>query len=240
MIHTDLRLEETAVPFRAGTMTRILIISDDTTGAMRGAGLDKNAFSPATASYRDALETAARTSPQVLLAEINGHYDAEKWKPVTDLKKKRKLPLIALAPGKALGSLPAYPEVDDFITTPINDAELALRINRILKSAAVPENPEVIKCNGLTIDMSTCEVTVDGAKVDLTFKEYELLKLLATSKGHVFTRESLLDKIWGYDYFGGDRTVDVHIRRLRSKIEDADHTYIETVRNIGYKFIRNE
>ena len=63
--------------------------------------------------------------------------------------------------------------------------------------------------------------------------------MLASNKGRVFTREVLLDKIWGYDYYGGDRTVDVHVRRLRSKIEDASHTYIETVRNIGYRFIKN-
>ena len=75
-----------------------------------------------------------------------------------------------------------------------------------------------------------------GRLLALTFKEYELLKLLATNKGKVFTRESLLNEVWGYDYYGGDRTVDVHIRRLRSKIEDPTHTFIETVRNIGYKF----
>ena len=62
---------------------------------------------------------------------------------------------------------------------------------------------------------------------------------MAASKGRVFTRQALLDKIWGYDYFGGDRTVDVHVRRLRSKIEDASHTYIETIRNIGYRFTKN-
>jgi DNA-binding response OmpR family regulator len=88
--------------------------------------------------------------------------------------------------------------------------------------------------------MTTCEVTVNGSIVELTFKEYELLKLMASNPGRVYTREVLLNKIWGYDYFGGDRTVDVHIRRLRSKIEDSGHSYIETVRNIGYKFIKNE
>jgi two-component system, OmpR family, alkaline phosphatase synthesis response regulator PhoP len=77
---------------------------------------------------------------------------------------------------------------------------------------------------------------VAGRVIDLTFTEYELLKLLMSQKGSVFSREILLNKIWGYDYFGGDRTVDVHITRLRSKIEDANHTYIETVRNIGYRF----
>ncbi len=72
--------------------------------------------------------------------------------------------------------------------------------------------------------------------VELTFKEYELLKFLARDRGRVFTREALLNKVWGYDYFGGDRTVDVHVRRLRSKIELSGQTFIETVRNIGYRF----
>ena len=77
---------------------------------------------------------------------------------------------------------------------------------------------------------------MDDRVVELTFKEFELLKLMASNRGRVFTRDALLDKIWGYDYFGGDRTVDVHIRRLRSKIEEFGHTFIETVRNIGYRF----
>ena len=82
----------------------------------------------------------------------------------------------------------------------------------------------------------TITFSVEGVVVELTFKEYELLKLLAGHPGRVYTREVLLDKIWGYDYYGGDRTVDVHIRRLRSKIEDSNHIFIETVRNIGYRF----
>lgn len=94
----------------------------------------------------------------------------------------------------------------------------------------------VLKIGDLTIDSVRCEVEVGGRLLALTFKEYELLRLLATNKGKVFTREALLNQVWGYDYYGGDRTVDVHIRRLRSKIEDPVHTFIETVRNIGYKF----
>jgi two-component system alkaline phosphatase synthesis response regulator PhoP len=72
--------------------------------------------------------------------------------------------------------------------------------------------------------------------VELTFKEYELIKLLASHPGRVYTREAILNKVWSMDYYGGDRTVDVHVRRLRSKIEDATHTFIDTVRNIGYRF----
>ena len=241
MIHTGFKPAVLNIPIRAGMMTRILIISEDTPkAALLYERFNRNGFSTIAASYHDAQETAAKTSPQIIIAEINGIFDAAKWQSVTDLKKKRNLPIIALVTETALDKLPDYPDVDDFIVAPFNDGELALRITRLLKSAFEADNPEQIKCNGLVIDTSTCDVTVDGAKVDLTFKEYELLKLLASSKGRVFTREALLDKIWGYDYFGGDRTVDVHVRRLRSKIEDTDHTYIETVRNIGYKFIKNE
>ena len=128
---------------------------------------------------------------------------------------------------------------DDFLVGPYEVKELLIRINRVIRKTVKNESSEQIKCDGLTIDLATCEVTVDGRLVELTFKEYELLKLLAGNKGRVYTREALLDKIWGYDYFGGDRTVDVHVRRLRSKIEDASHTYIETVRNIGYRFIKD-
>ena len=130
-------------------------------------------------------------------------------------------------------------EVDDFVVAPYDPRELSLRIRRLVKTSKQAQNPRQLKSNGLILDPVTCEVTVDDKYIELTFKEYELLKLMASSPGRVFTRETLLDHIWGYDYYGGDRTVDVHIRRLRSKIEDANHTYIETVRNIGYKFTKD-
>ncbi|MEO6197835.1 MAG: winged helix-turn-helix domain-containing protein, partial [Dehalococcoidia bacterium] len=79
-------------------------------------------------------------------------------------------------------------------------------------------------------------VQVAGRSVDLTYKEYELLRYLATNRERVFSRETLLSNVWGYDFYGGARTVDVHVRRLRSKIEDRHRTFIETVRNVGYRF----
>ncbi len=94
----------------------------------------------------------------------------------------------------------------------------------------------VIKSGDLIIDPVKCEVHLGGRLLALTFKEYEMLKLLAINPGKVFTREALLNEVWGYDYFGGDRTVDVHVRRLRAKVEDPVHSFIETVRNVGYKF----
>jgi DNA-binding response OmpR family regulator len=115
---------------------------------------------------------------------------------------------------------------------------LITRINRLVKKETEVAT-EQIRTAGITIDPDKYEVYVNGKLVSLTFKEYELLKFLASHPGRVFTRDALLNQVWSQDYFGGDRTVDVHIRRLRSKIEDPTHVYIETVRNIGYRFIKN-
>ena len=100
---------------------------------------------------------------------------------------------------------------------------------------------EKITIGPLTINQESYEVTLEGVKIDLTFKEYELLKYLAIKPGRVFSRESLLHSVWEYDYYGGTRTVDVHIRRLRSKINNLKYNFIETVWNVGYRFkINNE
>jgi two-component system alkaline phosphatase synthesis response regulator PhoP len=86
------------------------------------------------------------------------------------------------------------------------------------------------------MDLANYTVHVSGRPVELTYKEYELLRYLAQNQGRVVTRETLLSRVWGYDFYGGARTVDVHIRRLRSKIEDRHNTFVETVRNVGYRF----
>ena len=150
--------------------------------------------------------------------------------------KEKDLPVIALVSTDKLDKL--IDLVDDFAVKPYNSKELATRIKHLIrKDSDVPTAQ--IRTAGITIDPDKYEVYVDGKLVSLTFKEYELLKFLASHPGRVFTRDTLLNQVWSQDYFGGDRTVDVHIRRLRSKIEDPDHVYIETVRNIGYRFIRN-
>jgi DNA-binding response OmpR family regulator len=149
------------------------------------------------------------------------------------------MPTIALLSEEMLDSIDGQLNADDFITSPYDARELTLRIKRLLNhKPESKDSSELIKCDGLVIDTAKCEVAMQGKLIELTFREYELLKFLASYMGRVYTREALLDKVWGYDYYGGDRTVDVHIRRLRSKIEDSKHTFIETVRNIGYKFVK--
>ncbi|AFS78325.1 alkaline phosphatase synthesis transcriptional regulatory protein PhoP [Gottschalkia acidurici 9a] len=130
---------------------------------------------------------------------------------------------------------------DDYITKPFSVRELIARIKAVLrrnpnnKSGDYTEN--ILKIGDIVIDDEKHEVTKDGKKVDLTLKEFELLRILAKNKGKVLSRNFLLDEVWGYDYFGETRTVDVHIRHIRKKIENDDSRpeYIETIRGIGYK-----
>ena len=128
-------------------------------------------------------------------------------------------------------------EISDFITTPIKLSELITRCQRITKRTNNVSTEKLIKFGDLLINPDNYEVKIKGNRVNLRFKEYELLLLLASNPGRVYDRASLLKQIWGYDYFGGTRTVDVHIRRLRSKIEVLPDTeYIETIWNVGYRF----
>jgi DNA-binding response OmpR family regulator len=179
-------------------------------------------------------EQLSAQNPDVALLEMDSLAGAG---PLCHALRQRNLPTIALARLETISSLNGHLEADDFIVKPCNPPELVVRAKRLLHRNS-SNNTEVIRHGDLSIDTARCEVTVDDHRKLLTFKEYELLKFLAGNPGRVFTRDTLLDRVWGHDYFGGDRTVDVHVRRLRSKLEDSGHCFIETVRNIGYRFQR--
>ena len=147
-----------------------------------------------------------------------------------------KLPVIALVSKGHLADIDVTLNIDDFVVVPASSEELVARANRVLSRNRSSGDDDVIQVGALAINPTSYEVTLEGVRIDLRFKEYELLRLLATNPGRVYTREALLSQIWGYDYFGGTRTVDVHVRRLRSKIEGADHSFIETIWNVGYRF----
>jgi DNA-binding response OmpR family regulator len=132
---------------------------------------------------------------------------------------------------------------DDYITKPFNTHELVARVRAVLRLAyshATMEEPDRLHIGQLEIDLTGRTVTVGGQPVELTPKEFDLLVLLASNPVRVFGRETLLEKVWGYDYLGDSRTVDVHIQRLRRKLEEDPHhpRYLLTVRSIGYKFAR--
>jgi two-component system, OmpR family, alkaline phosphatase synthesis response regulator PhoP len=145
--------------------------------------------------------------------------------------------LIVLVGEEQMGRITPDLAIDDFIILPAAAAELTTRIERALWRKHGIDSENFVHCGALSIDLSNYRVTVDDEPLVLTFKEYELLRFLAMNSGRVFTREQLLNRVWGYDYFGGARTVDVHVRRIRSKIEIHGHGFIETVRNVGYRLV---
>jgi two-component system alkaline phosphatase synthesis response regulator PhoP len=128
---------------------------------------------------------------------------------------------------------------DDYVTKPFSPRELLARVKAVLRRAErKPEAEKVYHYGKLTLDASKHEITVDGQPVELTSKEFTLLECLLRSKGRVLSRDYLMDQVWGYDYYGGMRTVDVHIRRLREKIPLLSEA-IQTVKNVGYKLQPN-
>lgn len=188
-------------------------------------------------SKTGALEQIVGQSLGVMLLDMDEATTAsETWELVQRIRQEGHIPLLALVSPEKLNGLDSKTSMDDFVVKPWEVTEVTARIKRILGQKGDMDSEDIIRCGDLVIDSAKCEVSLCNNPIILTFKEYQLLKFLANNKGKVFTRDVLLEKVWGWDYYGGDRTVDVHIRRLRSKIEDSTHAFIETVRNIGYKF----
>ena len=157
---------------------------------------------------------------------------------VLELCKETNLPTLAIISPDDLMSLDTDMIITDFIVSPFLEEELITRsIFSVKRATVAPSKEDLINRGDLTINPSNYEVLINNIRVHLRFKEYELLLLLASNPGRVYDRATLLNQIWGYDYFGGTRTVDVHIRRLRSKIENnSENPYIETIWNVGYRF----
>mgnify|MGYP003321490106 CR=1 FL=1 len=146
------------------------------------------------------------------------------------------IPVVVIMPFLSLDGIATSRAQMEVCFQPFTPEEVSLRLKLAMLRNAPPETSNTITRGDLVIDCDRYEVTLKGLKVDLTYKEYELLKYLASNPGRVFTRESLLRSVWEYDYFGGTRTVDVHIRRLRSKINDVSNHFIKTQWNVGYSF----
>ncbi|UUY03166.1 winged helix-turn-helix domain-containing protein [Svornostia abyssi] len=124
----------------------------------------------------------------------------------------------------------------ELLVHPFSAAELHARIARARRALHGVDHGDVVRCGSLEVNLATYQVTIGGKPVDFTFMEYELLKFFATHPGRVFSREALLSRVWGYDYYGGARTVDVHVRRLRAKLGQEHAGRIKTVRSVGYRW----
>ncbi|HHX38681.1 MAG TPA: response regulator transcription factor [Armatimonadetes bacterium] len=128
---------------------------------------------------------------------------------------------------------------DDFLADPLSGHEVTARIRQLRWRANRTDMADLLCAGDLVINLASCEVSLRGVPLTLTYQEYELLRYLVEHRGRVFTREQLLSELWGYNYYGGTRTVDVHIRRLRAKLGPEHEELIQTVRNVGYRFRRD-
>ena len=153
-----------------------------------------------------------------------------------DQCKEINMPVLALVAQEKGDEYDPALNADEFVFCPFQDGELVARVRQAIYRVKGPSGTKVLKAGDLTVDLERYDVTVAGRRVVLTYKEFQLLALLASNPGRVYTREALLSNVWDYDYVGGTRTVDVHVRRLRSKVEGPGHTYIETIWNVGYRF----
>jgi len=148
-------------------------------------------------------------------------------------------PMIVIVTEGGLAAVTAEWGTDDVILSTAGPAEVEARLRLAIgrRAGQAVASPDEIRSGDLAIDEATYTARLRGKVLDLTFKEFELLKFLAQHPGRVFTRAQLLQEVWGYDYFGGTRTVDVHVRRLRAKLGTEYETLIGTVRNVGYRFV---
>jgi DNA-binding response OmpR family regulator len=194
-------------------------------------------FSPrqvtANGSLRpDGADGAAGRPPALALVVA----DAETCTRLRDDEDLADVPVVHAVDAGALGEGEYLHEGHELIVLPLDGPELAARIARARRRAPGVEDGDVVRIGTLVIDLATYQVAIDGRPVDFTFMEYELLKFLATHPNRVFSREALLSRVWGYDYYGGARTVDVHVRRVRAKLGQEHAARIKTVRSVGYRF----
>lgn len=145
-----------------------------------------------------------------------------------------RFPTVAIVDRDGLGRYPWHEVVDEFVYPGAPPAEIGLRVAMLRRRVGASDGA-TIRLGPLAIDTDTYRVTAQGRPLDLTFKEFELLRFLASRAGRVFTRPALLREVWGYDFYGGTRTVDVHVRRLRAKLGPEHEHLIQTVRSVGYR-----
>ncbi|KJS79755.1 MAG: hypothetical protein JM58_19630 [Peptococcaceae bacterium BICA1-8] len=223
-------------------MARILVVEDDPNiRELLQYNLEKEGFEVRTAEDgQKGLEEIETKWPDLVILDLMIPY-RDGLEICRIMRSKRELahiPVIILtAKGEEIDRvLGLEMGADDYVTKPFSTREIIARVKALFRRVQTIEktDEEVLIRGRLTINIENYEVTLGEKKVDLTHKEFQLLYLLASRPGKVFTRDFLLEHIWGYEYLGDSRTVDVHIRHLRQKLEDD---LIETIRGVGYKFI---
>lgn len=177
------------------------------------------------------------SAPEYDVVVVDGRHDLVAAKSLCRLLRVtgQDAPLLLVVTEGGMSALSGDWGIDDVLLATAGPAEIDARIRLALARREEVAEPSRVQASGVTIDEQSYSAKLHGRPLDLTYKEFQLLHFLATHPSRVFTREQLLSEVWGYDYFGGTRTVDVHVRRLRAKLGDAEQI-IGTVRNVGYRF----
>lgn len=181
-----------------------------------------------------ALDHVRELEPAAMLVD-GGENPAQAWSVLQAIQAAElRIPTLAIVDRDGVERYPWHEVVDEFVYPGAPPAEIGLRV-AMLRRRAGASDASTIRLGALAIDTESYRVTAQGRPLDLTFKEFELLRFLASRAGRVFTRPALLREVWGYDFYGGTRTVDVHVRRLRAKLGPEHEHLIQTVRSVGYR-----
>lgn len=187
---------------------------------------------PSSDGYKSALDGRTEWDAAVV---VLGDQAEQTWQFCGDVRTS-DTPVLLLVGGNMLEAVADHHDhFDDFVIMPFHPHELRARLDLLLARAGKATRGDVVTYGPLALNVETYQAILDGRHLDLTYMEYELLRFLASSPGTVFTREALLSQVWGYQYYGGARTVDVHVRRLRAKMGEEHSSLISTVRGVGYK-----
>lgn len=212
-------------------MSRILLLSDSSDTVIPVLGL-----LPHVLTVAPLVPQSLATNSDVDLVLLDGVTNLVTAKSMVAILSAAQLPMpvLIVVAETSLSALDGSWGMSDFLLPNASLAEIDARI-RVALSNTGRDSAHGLSHSGVTVDEISYQATASGRPLDLTFKEFELLRFLVANPGRVFTREQLLSDVWGYDYFGGTRTVDVHVRRLRAKLGDRE-SVIGTVRNVGYRF----
>jgi two-component system alkaline phosphatase synthesis response regulator PhoP len=179
-----------------------------------------------------AVENATIRDADVLVVEL-GHGPLRQLREVARIEEMLGMPVILVVATEHLALVESSGVMADFVVSPIDPVEFRIRINRLAREES---GEELLRFKDLELNPLNYQATLGGDPIDLTYMEYELLRFLVENPVRVWSREQLLSKVWGYEYYGGARTVDVHVRRLRSKLGEERASWITTVRSVGYRW----
>ncbi len=217
----------------------ILVVDDDRNIlAILEMYLKKAGYDVVTGERGDtALELFKKTQPALVVLDVMLP-GMDGWKVLEKIRAESAIPVIMLtAKGDTLDRIQGLElGADDYMVKPFEAKELVARIKAVLRRSAGSEPEKMVTFDGLTISLDNYTVILDGKQVEMPPKEIELLFFLAVREGKVFTREQLLEQVWGFDFFGDSRTVDVHVKRIREKLGEREAWQLKTVWGVGYKF----